>query len=230
MCSWQIDALAYNKMNTLHWHAVDADSFPLELEAFPQLATKGAFAPKATYSVAEQEQIVEYARQRGVRVLLETDLPGHDTAWSEALPDLFITCPNLDRGNFGGEQRVIDPTLNATWEFLDKFFEELSGRFPDRYLHLGGDEVNVGCFNASASVRKWVAAQGGNATLADVYVYFETRVHALAAKHGKSVQTWHNAFQAVGTLTRNPQSLVIRSVHFSRVACARRDCREGTPG
>ena len=59
----QIDALAYNKMNTLHWHAVDADSFPLELAAFPELAEKGAFSPKGRYSVAQQEQIVEYARQ-----------------------------------------------------------------------------------------------------------------------------------------------------------------------
>lgn len=87
-------------------------------------------------------------------------------------------------------------------EFLDQFFSELSGRFPDSYIHLGGDEVNTDCFNASASVRRWVAAQGPNATLADVYVYFETRVHALAAKHGKRVQTWHNAFYAVEQAVR----------------------------
>lgn len=62
--------------------------------------------------------------------------------------------------------------------------------------HLGGDEVNVGCFNASASVRRWVAAQGPGTTLQDVFVLFETKVHALAAKHGKHVQTWHDAFVA----------------------------------
>ena len=94
--------------------------------------------------------------------------------------------------------------LAACREFLDQFFSELSGRFPDSYIHLGGDEVNTDCFNASASVRRWVAAQGPNATLADVYVYFETRVHALAAKHGKRVQTWHNAFYAVEQAVRTP--------------------------
>ena len=36
----------------------------------------------------------------------------------------------------------------------------------------------------------------------NVYVYFETRVHALAAKHGKRVQTWHNAFYAVEQAVR----------------------------
>ena len=98
------------------WHAVDADSFPLEMTAFPQLSAKGAFTPRAVYSIAEQKEVVEYARQRGVRVLLETDLPGHDTAWSIGMPDVFITCPGGPRrGNFGGYERVIDPTLNATW-------------------------------------------------------------------------------------------------------------------
>eukprot|EP01048_Picozoa_sp_COSAG05_P003582 COSAG05_NODE_168_length_15164_cov_8.323734_13_plen_142_part_00 len=29
-----------------------------------------------------------------------------------------------------------------------------------------------------------------------VFVLFETKIHALAAKHGKSVQTWHDAFVA----------------------------------
>ena len=42
-----------------------------------------------------------------------------------------------------------------------------------------------------------MAAQGPQATTADVYVMFETKVHALAAKHKLSVQTWHNAFAAV---------------------------------
>ena len=120
-----------------------------------------------------------YARQRGIRVLLETDLPGHDTSWSIGMPDIFITCPGVPRrGNFGGFQRVIDPTLNTTWEFLEKFISELSGRFPDNYLHLGGDEVNVACFNASVSVRRWVAKRGPNATLDDVYVYVYWRICA----------------------------------------------------
>ena len=60
----QIDALAATKMNTLHWHATDAASFPLELQTFPRLAAAGAFslgaAHRMTYSVAEQEEIVEH--------------------------------------------------------------------------------------------------------------------------------------------------------------------------
>lgn len=124
-----------NKMNVLHWHAVDADSFPLAMDAFPGLAAKGAYSPRGIYSVADQVAVVEHARHHGVRVLLETDVPGHSTAWSLAVPGIFITCPALGISqDFGGVQRVLDPTLNATWVFLDTFIAELAGRFPDRYV------------------------------------------------------------------------------------------------
>jgi hexosaminidase len=45
-------------MNTLHWHAVDADSFPLEMAQFPELAEKGAFSSKGHYTIAQQRDVV----------------------------------------------------------------------------------------------------------------------------------------------------------------------------
>lgn len=38
-----IDGMMYNKMNVLHWHITDDDSFPLVLESHPELAQSGAF-------------------------------------------------------------------------------------------------------------------------------------------------------------------------------------------
>jgi hexosaminidase len=45
-----IDAMMYNKMNIFHWHVVDEDSFPLELESHPELSEHGAFSVQETYS------------------------------------------------------------------------------------------------------------------------------------------------------------------------------------
>ena len=37
----------------------------------------------------------------------------------------------------------MDPTLKSTFEFLENFFEEVVNVFPDKNLHIGGDEVEL---------------------------------------------------------------------------------------
>ena len=46
----------------------------LVVPSLPELATKGAFAPDHTYTLAEVDDLVEYARMRGIRVVLEIDM------------------------------------------------------------------------------------------------------------------------------------------------------------
>jgi hexosaminidase len=41
-----IDAMMYNKLNVLHWHIVDEDSFPLILDSHPEIAKYAAFSPE----------------------------------------------------------------------------------------------------------------------------------------------------------------------------------------
>lgn len=40
----------------------------------------------------------------------------------------------------------MDPTKNATYEVIRDLFQEIQERFPDKYLHVGGDEVEMGCW------------------------------------------------------------------------------------
>jgi len=44
-----IDALAWSKLNVLHWHIVDSSSFPCGSATYPQLAAAGAYDPSAVY-------------------------------------------------------------------------------------------------------------------------------------------------------------------------------------
>lgn len=39
-----IDAMMYNKLNILHWHIVDEDSFPLVLDSHPEIAEYASFS------------------------------------------------------------------------------------------------------------------------------------------------------------------------------------------
>ena len=66
-----INGLAMVKLNVLHWHISDSQSFPSESLLFPGLAEQGAYHPSAVYSVEAMHEIVQYARQRGVRVVPE---------------------------------------------------------------------------------------------------------------------------------------------------------------
>ena len=40
----------------------------------------------------------------------------------------------------------INPTIESNYDFLQEFFKEVAERFPDNYVHLGGDEVPFSCW------------------------------------------------------------------------------------
>eukprot|EP01050_Picozoa_sp_SAG11_P001731 SAG11_NODE_79_length_17750_cov_28.445980_7_plen_928_part_00 len=64
-----LDAMSAVKMNVLHWHIVDIESFAYVSIAFPQLSEHGAYHPTEVYTPADIKRVVEYAKQRGIRVI-----------------------------------------------------------------------------------------------------------------------------------------------------------------
>jgi hexosaminidase len=72
-----IDSLEYAKLNVLHVHWLDAQSFPIVIQNFEKLHEKGAYCPSCIYNEETLNQFVHYARLRGIRVVPEFDMPGH---------------------------------------------------------------------------------------------------------------------------------------------------------
>ncbi|KAH9381485.1 hypothetical protein HPB48_005540 [Haemaphysalis longicornis] len=143
--------MAYNKLNVLHWHVVDDQSWPLHLEAFPNLTLKGAYSPRHVYSPEDVRSIVEYARLRGIRVIPELDTPGHTQALGKAFPDVLTPCYATNEpgtaafGRFASFE-ILDPTRNFTYQLVHNLLLEIRKLFPDPYVHLGMDEVYYACW------------------------------------------------------------------------------------
>ena len=67
-----LDGMAATKLNVFHWHIVDWQSWPLQSAAFPKLWA-AAWSPRERYTFGDVAAVVEYARQRGIRVMPEFD-------------------------------------------------------------------------------------------------------------------------------------------------------------
>lgn len=72
-----IDGMAASKLNTFHWHLTDSQSFPFDSAIFPEMARWGAYSGEQVYTPEDVRDLVQYARIRGIRILIEIDSPAH---------------------------------------------------------------------------------------------------------------------------------------------------------
>jgi hexosaminidase len=190
-----IDALSYNKMNVLHWHAVDAQSFPVESASYPRLSN-GAYSPRARYSSAEIAHVVSYAKNRGVRVVVEFDVPGHAASWGVGYPTIVAQCPPSLSGNINNVP--LNPTQNLTYEVLSGLLTDMSALFPDQYMHLGGDELVYSCWTQDPAIAAWMRANHMS-TPQQLENYFESRLRSIVnGKLNRTMIVWQEVFQASG--------------------------------
>lgn len=142
-----IDAMAWNKLNRLHIHVTDSQSWPLEIPSMPELAQKGAYSPAQIYTKSDLDELQRYGMYRGVEVYLEIDMPGHIGSVAESHPELIVAydaqpyyyyCAQPPCGAFKLNNTAVD-------KFLDKLFADLLPRVApySAYFHTGGDELNA---------------------------------------------------------------------------------------
>ncbi|KAJ3043437.1 hypothetical protein HDV00_005135 [Rhizophlyctis rosea] len=80
-----LDGLAETKLNVFHWHVIDAQSFPLKWEydggkLYKAGAYKRPDGSLKVYSREDVDKIINYAHDRGIRVVPEVNCPGF---WGE---------------------------------------------------------------------------------------------------------------------------------------------------
>lgn len=174
----QIDGMALAKLNVLHWHLVDSQSWAVELASAPAM-TLDAYSTREIYSQTALTQLVAYAGARGVRVIPEIDMPGHaSSGWRQIDPDI-VACEDSWWSNDNwplhtavqpnpGQLEILNPN---TYTAVSAVYHEVASLFSDDFFHVGGDEIHPNCYNFSALTTAWFAANASR-TYDDLFQYW----------------------------------------------------------
>ncbi|MBI4874032.1 MAG: family 20 glycosylhydrolase [Acidobacteria bacterium] len=183
-----IDGMAAVKLNLLHLHLSDDQGFRIESKAFPKLhqfGSNGQF-----YTQEQMREIVAYARERGIRVIPEFDMPGHTSSWFLGHPELASAPgPYRVERTWGVHYGLIDPTREEVYQFLDRFIGDMAQLFPDAYFHIGGDEVLPRQWNENAAIQAFLQKNGIRDAHA-LQACFNRRLLAIVTRHGKRMMGW----------------------------------------
>jgi hexosaminidase len=183
-----LDAMAAVKLNVFHWHLSDDQGFRAGSIQYPRLQELGSGG--LYYTPDQLRHIVAYARDRGIRVVPEFDIPGHVTSWLAAYPELASAPGPYEIGrDFGIFDGAMDPAREFTYTFLDGFIGEMAAIFPDPCFHIGGDEVNGRQWEASESIQAFAKERNLDGTKG-LQLYFNRRVQGILAKYGKTPVGW----------------------------------------
>ena len=123
-----IDLMSFYKLNYFHWHLTDYPAWRIECKVYPQLNDpqyhrKGRDEGKF-YTYDEIREVIAYAKERGITVVPEIDMPGHSTYFKNA----FGFAMDSEEG-----KKVLE-------QCLDEFFAEIP-KSDCPYFHVGSDEV-----------------------------------------------------------------------------------------
>ena len=150
-----LDLMASWKLNTLHFHIADDESWCLEIKDFPELTEYGAhhalpdwnlqetkaLKPTANgkignvtyYTTEEYKQILRYAWERHIAVIPEFDMPGHSRASIKAMEayerrtsdSSYRLQDSADTSRYWSAQDFTDNVLSVDLPSVYKFYGEV---------------------------------------------------------------------------------------------------------
>jgi hexosaminidase len=199
-----LDGMEAVKMNVFHWHLSENQGFRMESKRFPKLHEMGSEG--LYYTQDEARELIEFACDRGIRVVPEFDVPGHTTSWFAGYPELASAPgPYKVERRWGVFDAEMDPSKEDTYRFLDRFIGEMAELFPDAYFHIGGDEVKGKQWDANREIQKFMREHGFT-THRELQEYFNARIEKILTKHHKRMVGWDEVLSP-----SLPKDIVIQS-------------------
>lgn len=205
-----LDAMAFYKLNTFHWHLVDDEGWRIEIKKYPQLTEVGAWRkgidfgldPKFShafrkdgkyggfYTQSDIAEIVRYAAARHITIVPEIEMPGHSTAAIMTFPQL--SCHggpfSMDRGD-ASNPGIYCVGNEETFTFLENVLTEVCQMFPGPFIHVGGDEVSTSEWKTCPKCQERMKTEH-LASERQLESYLIARIEKFLNAHGKRLIGW----------------------------------------
>ena len=176
------DMIAANGYNVLFLYLEGR----IRTESFPYPADNESYTP------AQMREIVEYASSKGIDVVPGISLLGHAELFLQ-YEELAETAELRDgrNGRFWNKRKIaFCPSQEKTYEFFEKYLNEICDIFPSEYFHIGLDEAwDVGyCEKCKEKAVDFAGEQ---------QLFLDNLLHCreILAKHNKRVMMWDDMFE-----------------------------------
>lgn len=206
-----IDFISYHKINKLHFHLTDDEGWRIEIRSHPELATIGGFrggdSPiRAIYGKWDEKyggyftqdeikELIAYAAIRNVEIIPEIDLPGHSRTIARIHPEILCNyTPDTAPSNGYDERSAWCVAREENYALLEDILTEVCELFPSKYIHIGGDEVQMEQWMRCPDCRALMQREG-MCDPAQLQRLFMTRMMAILEKNGKYPAVWNEAIR-----------------------------------
>jgi len=175
-----VDMCYFYKINVLHLHFTDSESYTLPSNVLPELTTENS-----SYTIEQINELVEYANARGVDIMPEIDVPGHCFQFQKKYPEIF------------GKGGVIHLHEEAMVK-LELLVDELCVMFKySTYIHIGGDEAAISNWTQCDDCLDYAETQGIVTQITDkkllseqMLAHFVTRMANRVFENNKKPIVW----------------------------------------
>lgn len=199
----QIIAMAAAKFNVLHWHLVDAESFPWKPDNYPEMANGAYRDGKLFYTSQDIKTIFDFGKMWGIYVYIEIDTPGHTYSWRKGHEEIVADCPSK---SYNINNVALDISNDLTYSIASDLYNEILA-ITGKYIHLGGDEVITSCWNEDPDTAAMMQNKGLDGH--GIWKEYETRIDGLINPEAVPIY-WQEAFQ-YGTLSNVRTTAIIHS-------------------
>lgn len=212
-----IDLAAAHHLNVLHLHLTDDQGWRIEVDDYPALTKIAAWRRATTmsdrdtgttdprphggfYTRADLREIAAYAREHGIVVVPEVDVPGHSQAAITAYPHLGAR-QQADREvwtTWGVSDDVLDPS-EQTLDFYRTVIDQVIDDMDPPYFHLGGDEVPTEAWEQNPAIvdrarELGYTAPDGTVDVGRLHGWFLSRMVEHLRGRGRRAVVWDEAF------------------------------------